>query len=138
MTDELIDKLVTLAEWIIRIDLNNAGRRNLPKPVREMSPDEHAIYNLAARYAGQFMFLTQEATNIMMELDPHRLEVLHTSASPKEMDMTEKSDAIAEYLIHQEALRQAADHGDTATMEAILARISAEVTKQAAKKRTGN
>ena len=137
MTDELFAKLVTLAEWIIRIDINNAGRRNLPKPVREMTPDEHAIYNLAARYAGQFMFLTQEATNIMMDLDPDRLEVLHTSASAKEMDMTAKSDAITEYLIHQEAMRQAADNGDINTLEAMLARISAEVTKQAAKKKTG-
>lgn len=76
MTDELAAKLITLAEWIIRIDASNEGKRNLPKPVAEMTADERAIYAVAARFAGQFMFLAQEATTIMLEVDPQRFEDL--------------------------------------------------------------
>lgn len=43
--------------------------------------------------------------------------------------------AIAQYIVEEDARRHAATHGHT-TMDAIMARISAEVTKQAMQKKT--
>ena len=43
-------------------------------------------------------------------------------------------DAITQRIIQEEAVRHAAKEGGTTTLEAILARISAEVTKQAARR----
>jgi hypothetical protein len=40
--------------------------------------------------------------------------------------------AIAHYIVEEDAKRHSAAHGSRSTLEAILARISAEVTKQAA------
>ena len=52
----------------------------------------------------------------------------------QETDAT-RPDAITQRIIREEAMRHAAEEGGTTTLEAILARISAEVTKQAARKR---
>ena len=82
MNEDIANKLIKLAEWIITIDLKR--KYVLPKPVAEMTADEHAIFQLAARYAGQFMFLVKEASSILSALDPVRLDALYKKHSPAE------------------------------------------------------
>ena len=52
----------------------------------------------------------------------------------QETDAT-RPDAITQRIIREEAMRHAAEERGTTTLEAILARVSAEVTKQAARKK---
>jgi hypothetical protein len=52
-----------LAEWLVTMSENDDDR--LPVAVSDMTTNEHAIFNLTAKYLGQLQFLSREASSML-------------------------------------------------------------------------